>query len=316
MTENVTEGDAGAPADAGTPADKPVTPPAPAYAPNFKYKVDREEREIPEYLRGLVKDANSEKQVREIMEKADGLESIKPRYEQTRTRLKDVETKYAAVNEGLEELGQHIKNGDLDSVIDMLQINPKSVLQWALNAAQYEQLPDAERARIDEARNAKREARDHAKRAEQLERHLHESSSHAREVEFHTVLARPDVTQFESSLDNQLGEGFFRSKVIQTGQWVQKQYGRDLTVNEAVGLVMKEYAKIAQAQASQPAPGPTGAQGGSPTAPATPAAPAKEPPVIPAIGSGSASPTKQVPKNMDDLQKLAAAARARLAGNA
>lgn len=51
----------------------------PAFSPNFKLKVMEQEREIPELLRPLIKDAESEKAVRELVEKAYGLEYVKDR---------------------------------------------------------------------------------------------------------------------------------------------------------------------------------------------------------------------------------------------
>src|SRR5688572_23823320 len=47
------------------------------YTPNFKFKVLDKEHEIEERFRKLIKDADSEKMIRELHEKSFGIEAIK-----------------------------------------------------------------------------------------------------------------------------------------------------------------------------------------------------------------------------------------------
>src|SRR5688500_2643210 len=60
-------------------------PAAPAYTPDFKVKIKGKEFEIDEMFRGLIKDADSEKKVKEFFEKAYGIDFVK----QDRKALKD-----------------------------------------------------------------------------------------------------------------------------------------------------------------------------------------------------------------------------------
>ena len=61
------------------------------------------EHEVPEFLRGVVKDAATEKQVRELVEKAIGLDYVKPKLEQTRQQLNTVGGQFQGVMGQIDE---------------------------------------------------------------------------------------------------------------------------------------------------------------------------------------------------------------------
>src|SRR5574338_786965 len=56
---------------------KPSAPVPPAFTPNYKYRAALQEKEIEEFWRPLIKDAESEKRVKDALTRLDGFDLVK-----------------------------------------------------------------------------------------------------------------------------------------------------------------------------------------------------------------------------------------------
>ena len=77
-----------------TDADPDAEPP---FKPNTKYKVMDKEYEIPKELQAVMKDAASERMVRELYEKAGGLDVVKTKLNDTRVERDNFATSKSTV---------------------------------------------------------------------------------------------------------------------------------------------------------------------------------------------------------------------------
>lgn len=274
---------------------------APAFVPNYKFKALDKEHEIPESLRAAIKDADTEKQVRELMLKAIGMDHIKPKYQETRQKYEEVNTAYQGITKQISDLRADYQKGDMASFFEKLQIPEEKILQYAVQLVQNKELPPEQQQMLAARRDAE-------KRAQQLETQNYQLSeqtmAHAVEAkrwQLDTVMQRPDVSKYAEAYDRAQGKpGSFRDIVIRTGEAAfhtrQKDLNPEEAIKEAMDMLGGAYRnqQVAGAQqVEQPAMQP------QVVAP-------KKPVVIPNVqGRSSASPMKKQLTSLDDLRKFA-----------
>lgn len=240
---------------AGTTSDPAPTPgqtdavQKPAWTPNWKYKVMDKEHEIPEWMRAAAQSPEHEKSLRELHEKAMGLDVVKPRLVESQQQLKKLMPEYQKLEASRTELVNHYRRGDMDSFLQALGIPEEKMLQWAVKKAQLYQMPPEQR-QVHEANSAAE------RRAYQLEQQLqqanHQNATHAtteRQQGLQVELARPDITDFAKRFDEAAGkpQAFIR-EVIAAGEAAYNRDRTDLTPAQAVQVVMAKYGAFMKGQ--------------------------------------------------------------------
>jgi hypothetical protein len=275
--------------------------PLTAYSPNFKYKYlsgdgsSRVEKEFEEWLRPLVKDADTEKKLRELHERAYGLDFVKSDRQKQKERADTVEAQHTQVMQQLQKVGQLKEAGDYDSAFEMLGFTQDEILKYAVKVAQMRQNP-AQMETYQQQRQFAQKSMTLEQENAQLRAQQEQFAVQMRTQELDGALSRPDISVIAQSFDDRVGTpGAFRAEVIKRGLMHHSLNGKDISVDEAVGEVL-----------SLVGPPPAQAQQAAVSA-QTLAAPAQKP-VIPNIAGKGTSPTKQIPKSVEDLRRMAAEA--------
>lgn len=284
------------------------TPPveeAPAYEPNFMFKVHGQEKEFDEWARPLVKDEESEKMFREIMEKVHGIDYIKEDRENLRAQneeLTQVQEQYNYLSQQLGTLDKFIANKNFDAFFQKTRISEDDVLKWAAKRLQYYEMSPEQRAEYDRSVQAQTNEIYMGEHAQTLEQKMHELEYKQTQFQIDQQLSQPGVADFVAEYDGRLGQGAFRKAVEERGLFHYYQSGKDVPVEQAVQEVMQIAGMQVQAQSPAPmAPTQPGPQ--TPTAPPQ----AQSKPVIPKVGGSGTSPVKAGVRSIEDLKKLAAA---------
>ena len=312
-------------------APKPVTQETtttttttPVFTPNFKFKYvsadgAKHEEDLPELIRPIIKDAESEKMVRDIFEKAKGLDYFKDKHEKLSTKHATVERNLNDVVGAIQELRELYQGGDLDAFFDRLKIPTERVLQYALDKVTYSELPPEQRQVLDSRLAAQRRARELERQNQNFAQQNLSAATHVKGVQLDSCLARPDIQAvaqaFESAPGRKLGD--FRKAVCEHGEyvWFKSNGQQDLSPEEAIQQVIARFGVQIPTSANSgvpPAPQasqPTQVSATTPQSSGT-QTPAPQPhrpnvPVIPNVAGRSVSPTKQQPRSIDDLRKLA-----------
>jgi len=271
-------------------------PPAvetPSYTPNTKFKVMGQEKAFDDFLTPVIKDPDTEKKVRELYEKAHGLESVKGDREQLRGKLSEIEPSYNRIIGELGRAQKAIESDDFETASESLGISEQTVLKWAMYLMKRDEMPEDQKRLHSQNRESQR-------RLEQLEAEreqwTQQQSSYAverKESELAGTMSRPDVAQAVQQYDNGMGyAGAFRDAVINYGK-AHEVSGKDISAEEAVEGVLR------QMRAINPSFGVLGGQ----TNPNI-ASPSGKP-TIPTIKGTGTSPIRQRPKSLDDLRKIA-----------
>lgn len=282
------------------------TPEVPAYEANFKYKVLHSEKEIPEKFRSLIKNAEDEKELKELFEAADGLkEHYKPKHEALQTAHNTLQSEYNFMLGSIEEAKSAYQRGDLDAFFDKLAIPPQKILQYAMEKLNYNELPPEQKALIDARRHAERQNVELQRQQGLQQRQYQQQVQNAHDQLLTSELARTDVKAAMDAYDTRMGKpGSFFQQVKERGELIWHQSGGRivLTPSQAVEQVISLYglknAAPASASSQTTSPVSGGNQGKNNT--------------IPNIGSGkSAAPLKKQIRSIDDLKKLSAELNAR-----
>lgn len=286
------------------PLKKEVTQPAtPAYTPNYKYKAALQEKEVDEFWRALIKDADSEKKVKDLLQKVDGFDFVKQSREKLDSQYKALEQDYNTQNQLVTRVTGAIQNKDYGSAFRQLGISDEDIFRYTHDRLQRMEMPPEQRKAFEDAESLKEQQFQLQEQMRQYQSMYEEQKVQARTMQLEFAMSKPDVASMAQNWDELQGTpGAFRDLVIQEAQAAYFQNGVDLSADQAVQLVMQKFGKLLSVNGSQPNAASLNASAAPGQTPQTIAKQAK--PVIPNINGKGAAPIKKVPKSLDDLKRI------------
>lgn len=287
-------------AAAGTPGAEGVPNP---FTPNFKYKVLKEEKELPEWARPFVTSADLEKQFKDTFERADGIEAVKQHRDSLVQENTAMREEWAPVVQNTRAAMEFARKGDLDSFFEIAGIPEVAVLKYALHRLQLRENPAAlqqhEQQRQQQLENLRLQ-----QELEQTSAGYQNLAVQTREIQLDTHLSRPENLSAVQAFDARVGKpGAFKAEVIRRGQAYAAQ-GFDAPVEQ----LTTEILNLIGWQGQNPPPV-SGQNGLGATAPAAgtepPPAATGKPPTLPHLRGRGTSPVKKAAKSTDELRELA-----------
>jgi hypothetical protein len=274
---------------------------APAFTSDYKFKVLDKEYEIDEMYRPLAKDETSYKKVKELFEKAYGLDSVKEKHtklnEKIKTEYDPIVTQYKTLEQSLSVLDKMIEQGDFDNFLQTVNIPEEKIMQWAVKKAKLMQLTDEERSQYNESVNTRAQKYALEQQMSQFQQMQYNTQVETRSMMLEQELSRPDISTQAQSYDARAGKaGAFRELVIQQALLAHHVEGKDLMPGEAVERTLKLFGNAL----SESTPSTQGSVGNA-TKVVTP----HQTPTIPNLKGGNSTPVKKNVRSLDDLKKLA-----------
>jgi hypothetical protein len=254
----------------------------PAYTPNFKYVAGGQEKEFPEYLRGIVKDAESEKTIRELMSKADGLPLVKQRAESLEKQIKE----YLPESQTYRKIKGYLEKGDIGALVSRGLVSDETLLKYAVARAQYyKQFSPEQRAIHDQKTQLELEK-------EQLQEQLAMQQQYSNEAV---------MSSFENDLQTKYGEWTkaypkFKDTVLLIAKDHFEKTGTDLHHEQYIKMAQEYFnGQLPQAavQVQQP-----------PAQTKTVAQQRREVATLPNVNSNGNSAIGKPIESLDDLRKL------------
>jgi hypothetical protein len=272
-------------------AKKPETP---AYNPSFKFKVLDKEKEFDDWIRPVVKDADTEKKVKELYEKAHGLDSVKQDRETLRTELASAKERLTNTDKAIQTISEYASQRDWDSFYEALGIPKQEVLQYALNLIQREQMPPEQKAQWEASRRAQQEARYFQEQNQQLQQSQQQFQVQQREFELSQELSKPEVSAVVEAYNAGMANpSAFRQLVVTIGK-AHAASGNDIPAAQAVQEAVRQLRAVnpqlgamSAAQETQKVVAPSSK------------------PTLPNIQGRGTSPVKSTVKSLDDIRNLA-----------
>lgn len=292
---------------------------APVFTPNTKFKANDKEMDIPQEYHSLMKDAESEKAVRELFEKAHGIDSVKTKLADTRVErdkyLNENTTFKTQMGKARQTYAKAVQNENyhsLDGLWKQLSISPEVVMRWAHAKAQLAELAETNPAQHQLMLRQIGMEQDAEAQAESMNSLLTQNQQHElneRQNQFDNMMATPQVKALEQEFEQKFGlPGAFQEEVLNAGKLAYANGGKILSVAEAVQAVTQRFGlgkAIPQGQPAQGQPAAAQAQPNQPN-PAAKKVVQRTTKVIPNTGGAShASPIKtNKPRSIADIEKL------------
>ena len=283
----------------GSQSAKSAEPPKPAYTPNYKYKAAKEEKEFDDWAKAAIKDPETEKTVREIFEKAHGLEAVKMSRDQLLQEKQMIMQDVARHTQDVNNVNQWLAKKDYDKLFSFLKVPEDDILRQAKKILDLREMPPEQRQAYEQARQNDERAMALEYQNQTLQQQHMQFAVRAREQELAWTMSRPEISQMAQAYDARLGyQGAFRQAVVERGQYHYFTTGQDIPAEQAVNEVLRQLGGP-QALIAQPGPAvtPRGQQGV--------VTQAAKPAVITNIQGRGTSPAKKVIKNMEELKKRA-----------
>ena len=287
-------------ADAPAAPVIPADPAKPAYNPNYKFKAFGKEHELEEFWRGLIKDADSEKKVKDLFTKSFAFEDTKARYESTQEEYQGLLTDHQALDKDVKRVMKFRNDGDYENFFRSLRIPDQEIFNYVEQKLQRANMPPDQQRAFDQQSLERQRQYDLETEKSDLEQQYQTQAVQHRAMQLDWVLNRPDVSQAASQWDQKLGKlGAFKEAVIAEAKtaWFAEQL--DLSAEDATQRVIQKYGAFLNGSAPQaPMPG-----NAAPVISLAPQAQETKP-VIPIIKGQGVSPIKKAPKTLDDLKKM------------
>lgn len=285
---------------------------------NPKYTAVSKEYELPKWAQAAIKDPETEKEIKDVFEKAMGLEHVKARSQEREGQFQELKTNFEGMYSGVQDLrdiyAEATKEGGnillMEDFFKRLKIPNSVVAQYIHQRLQYEELDPQQRQAYDQHLNTQRRAKTLEQQNQGFQNSAVEAQSRAIGLELQSVLARPDIAPLVQNFENMPGrnQGAFWEAVKEEADyhWYKSQGKEVLPPEEAVKKVISRYGLSASPQAPQTQtlqnslPPQSQAQ-----QPSVQVSPHRDVPTIPTIAAkASASPMKTKPRSIDDLRKL------------
>lgn len=294
------------------------------FTPSLKFKasnwnkesraLEQKEYEIDSRFQAIMKDPESEKLVRELHEKAYGLDAVKGRYQEAKESLQEVSEENRTIKasiDGVRNIYQSaMKSGNLhklDAFFEKLSIPQETILRYAMAKVELHEMTPEQRNAVESKLEAERRAEELANQQQLRDAELSQQTQSMKNALVDAVLERPAVHALVEAFDELRGKpGAFKEAVYKEGQLAWATEGVDISPQEAVKRVIENYGL------EQPTPGKkaAGAQqnGGTQTPGVTIGAEGKKivrrtEKTIPNISGRAGSPLGGKMKSLEDITK-------------
>lgn len=269
-----------------------VTPVQQAYNPNYKFSVMDKEHEIDEWARPWIKDADTEKKLKDLYTKAYGLEHTKARAQEIEGELGKYKDSYTNLYKDVEEAVTYKNRGDLDTFFEKVGLSNDKIYDWILAKINRQNLPPEQKQVYEQLEAKQRAEYEREQQLSQMNTQYQTLAEKHREMEVDFELAKPTVQETVQRYDSVNGKGAFKRFVAEYGLMHHSQTGQDPTAEMAVEAVVKRIGGLMQQPQAMQNPTASGGQ-------------EKPLPVIPNVSGRNVSPQRKSPKSISDLKKLA-----------
>jgi hypothetical protein len=279
-----------------------------------KLKVMDEEIEVPEWIAKNVSSEEEAQYIKDLHEKAHGLESVKQKRDYFKNELQATQSTVSELNNTVK--GQSdmfdfydklIQNKDMASFQHYAGIDDQTILDRAAEILRYQELTPTQKAEYDRNIQARQKSYDTEFQLNQLQSQQANNVVTERISELDNFLGQESYKEAVEGFDKRLGSGSFKSEVINRAALHEQRTGETLSIEEAVNQTIKIIG-YPQGQSDVP-------EQKQEQANATSAQRTKRPqqtivrkeskPTIPNMKSGNKSAAKPIVKSLADLRKLA-----------
>jgi len=218
-------------------ADEISEKPVDEWVPDYSFKVRDEQKEFDDFVKPIVNKENHAK-IKELYEKAHGLDIVKSKLDEYSGRIKEYEPKVMEAHqlgEAITKLDTMLAKGDFTSFQKTLKINDDLIIKRAAEILKYREMDENSRKNYDQEVNQRSNYYSLENENLRYRQMIEQQAVESRKGELNSVLVNPNISSIASTFDQRAGkQGAFMEKVWQYGAQTFQTQGIDLSAEEAV----------------------------------------------------------------------------------
>lgn len=286
--------------DSDIRAEEPI-----GYEPNSKFKVHDEEHEFDEIYKPLLKDADTEKSIRELHEKAYGLDVVKPKYQKVKEEKSELYTKYTDLAETVTELSKCVTEKDYDTFFEKCGVSEEDLYDHVQKKLQYKELPVEERKQLDEYSELRKQNKLLAQQNTNLSQGRMQDEVKRTESEVLSFTTREDINPIVKEYDARMGkQGAFVDAVFDIGatHYYKTNKKESISVTQAMNTMLASIGAINTIPSEHSFIPTIQTNNNKQTLQSGSEAPSQQAPVIPNVSGSAVTPARKSFKSLAELR--------------
>lgn len=267
----------------------------PDWEPNYSYRFNDEEYEMDDRLKQLIDSPEKEELVRDLVERAEGLNLLKEQRQHLRDEVTQLQSIEAQRQQAVNQMTEFLQKGDLRSFTKAWGITPEQIRNLALEDARIAELPEDQQQAWHRSQQAQEQAWQLQQQNQQLQQQFSQMAVQQRENELQSVLNHERYSYAAQAFDERAGRpGAFRDEIIKRGQYYAQVHQKDVPPNVLADELL---TYVGQQQPSQPQHQTQHQQQRRVVT--------EKKPTMPSVRGNTGSPVKSKVKSIADIKKLA-----------
>jgi hypothetical protein len=258
------------------------------FTPDFSYKFNGETREIDEFWRGLIKDEETQKKVRDFVERAEAVDMHKSKSKEYDAKLQEWEPQvkqlelYRQTYENAKTPADHLE------LLNEIGYDAEALKDITREILRREQMPEDQKALFEQNQRAELEKRQIMAQNESVVQEFNSLLANVTQQQMSLELGKAENSAIVKAYDAANGEGSFEQLFLERGAYYTQQAGKHVPPAEVMSRIAKEFAPFLASQTS------AGAQN------AVQIIKPKQK-SIPSVGTRNGSPTQPAISSIEDL---------------
>jgi hypothetical protein len=201
----------------------------PAYEPNFSFRAGEEEYEMDDRLKAYIKNEDDETYLRDLAERAHGLDTLKDQRQHLRQQNQQFESIEAQRQGAVTQLQEHINKNEWEPFQKTWNITDDAVLNRAVQIMQLREMPPEQQQAYYNNVQAQEQNQVLQQQNQQLQQQQNQYSVQRRDDELNQTIQHENFSQAAQTFDERAGRpGAFRDEIIRRGQYYAQVHGKDL----------------------------------------------------------------------------------------
>jgi putative lipoic acid-binding regulatory protein len=211
------------------------------FKPSFVYKVKDEEFQFDDRVKSVIKSKADEDYFRDIYTKASGLDTYKQKVGAYESQINELTSGLDELSQGFHRIKELRDSGKMDELVHTLGLKDEDIVNYALEIARLNQLPQEEKKVIQQARDYERENRELKSKLSQVE-NTYKTTTYEKSVQQDFQELQSMVSSASDLAEAMRSKGIdLQAEVINVGMSEFGRRGEDISIKDAFQIVVNKY---------------------------------------------------------------------------
>lgn len=266
------------------------------YEPDYTFRFGDEEYEMDERLKAMITDKESEEFIRDLVERASGLDLLKEQRQHLREEVAQLQSLEEQRRNAIGQLQEFIQKNEWDPFQKTWGITDDQILERAIKIMELREMDPADRQAYQESMQARQQNYALQQQNQMLQQQFLQQSAQQRDWELQQTLQSPEFSTVAQQFDERAGrQGAFREEIIKRGQYYAQTSGVDVPPQELAKELAAYVGPIQEFATNN----------NSPTNPHNRVVQPRQKKTLPKIAGGGQNPVKKPIRSIAELRAKA-----------